>query len=85
MAATSTAHWRKRAGSGIVWLSFLLGAALALVYEVLMCTAPPPDWSQMHLRTFIGAYVGAPIFILGGMAWLGSWVAGRMDPDRRRD
>jgi membrane protein YqaA with SNARE-associated domain len=85
MAADSRAHWRKKAGSGIAWVSFVLGTALALSYEVLMCTAPSPDWSQMRLRTFMSAYVGAPIFILGGMVWLGSWIANRIDPDRPRD
>jgi hypothetical protein len=83
--AGTTPPWRKTAGSAAVWLAALLGTAVALVYEVLMCTAPSPDWSQMRLRTFIGAYVAAPIVILVGILWLGDWIGGRVDPDRRQN
>ena len=77
--------WRKSAGSAVLGLGFALGAAVALIYEVLMCTAPPPDWSQMHFRTFVNAYVVAPIVIFGGIVWLCSWIARRIDPNRPPD
>jgi hypothetical protein len=78
-------RWRKTAASVALWLGFALGAAIALLYEVLMCTSPPPDWSQMHFRTFVNAYVIAPIVIFGGIVWLFSWIARRIDPNRPAD
>jgi hypothetical protein len=85
IADSVAARWRKTAGSAVLWLGFALGAAVALIYEVLMCTAPPPDWSQMHFRTFVNAYVAAPVVIFGGIVWLCSWIARRIDPNRPVD
>jgi hypothetical protein len=81
----AAAHWRKSAGSAVLWVGCGIGAAVALLYEILMCTAPPPDWSQMHFRTLVNAYVMAPIVIFGGIVWLCSWIARRIDPARPLD
>jgi hypothetical protein len=78
-------RWRKVAGSAILGLGFVLGAMIALLYEVLVCTSPPPDWSQMHLRTFVNAYVIAPIVLFCGTVWLCSWLARCIDPNRPPD
>jgi len=85
MAATGISPWRKTAGSTIARLGLALGIVFALGYEVLMCTLPAPDWSQMHLRTFINGYVAAPMIIFGLTSWLADWIAGRLDRDRPRD
>jgi hypothetical protein len=39
----------------------------------------------MHLRTFVNAYVMAPIVIFCGIVWLCSWIARRIDPSRPAD
>lgn len=75
---------RKRAGSAVLWLGVLLGLAAAALYEILILTSPPLDFSHMRLRGVIGFYFGIPILILGGIIWPCSWLAARIDPQRRR-
>src|SRR5262249_15682725 len=77
--------WRKMARSTILWLGFVAGAATALLYEALVGTSPPPDWSHMRLRAFVGVYVAIPILIFGGTGWLCNWIAECIDPDRPQD
>jgi hypothetical protein len=73
------------AGSAFGWLGFALGAALTVVFEALVWTSPPPDWSHMRLRTLVGMVLGMPIIIFGGTFWLGNRIAARLDPSRRVD
>lgn len=75
---------RKRAGSAVFWLGVLLGLAAAALYEILVLTSPPPDYAHMRLRGVIGLYFGIPILIMGGIIWPCSWLAARIDPQRRK-
>jgi hypothetical protein len=81
---SETLRSRKRAGSAVLWLGVVLALAAAALYETLVLTSPPPDFSHMRLRGVIGLYVGIPLLIMGGIIWPCSWIAARIDPQRRR-
>ena len=79
---TEVSGGRKVTARVIRVAGWLFGAAVALVYEMLVLTSPPPDWSHMRLRTFIGVIVMTPILIVAGAVWACGWIASRIDPDQ---
>lgn len=70
---------RKFAAASIRWLGFLLGAGIAALYELLVCTGPPDDWQHMRPKTFMLMYVGGPVLIAFGVFWLFDRIAARID------
>jgi MFS family permease len=71
--------WRRMTGLALRGFGFLLGAAIAAIYLILMIEFPPPNWQHMRPRSFIIGYVGLPLGLFIGPAWLLGWIAGRID------
>jgi len=75
---TSMDRWQGAARALRV-AGYLIGTLLALAYLFLLWISPPPDWQHMRPKTFVIGYVGFPLGIVFGTAWLFGWVAGRFD------
>lgn len=68
---------KKTLGTALRILGYLLGATLAGIHLFLLWLSPPPDWQHMKPRTFAIGYIGFPILIVLGSAWLFGWLARR--------
>jgi MFS family permease len=58
---------------------YVIGTLFALAYLFMLWLSPLPDWQHMRPRSFMIVYVGFPLGIVFGTAWLFGWVAGRFD------
>lgn len=62
-------------------LGFLLGAALAGFYVLVMWVSPP-DFSHARPGAAVGMYIGLPLLFLFGPFWLADRVAALIDKRR---
>jgi hypothetical protein len=73
---------RKVVAFAIRTIGFLLGAAAASLYVILMWSSPP-DFSTVHrISTVIGLFLVTPILLFFGPFWLADRLAAFVDKRR---
>ena len=70
----------------VAWTGLALGALIAIALYWLIWTDPSmdlADTSGVPPRGWVSFHLLFPLAVGGGLAWLFTWVAGMIDPERR--
>jgi hypothetical protein len=68
----------------VTWTGLALGALIAIALYWLIWTDPSldlTDTSRVPPRGWISFHLFFPLAVGGGLVWLFTWVAGRIDPE----